>query len=113
LQAQTENLQVRPTVFAETVYSGVWWMPGGNSYMAHLYHDAGADYLWKDDTRTGSIGPSFETVLDKAETADCWLIKYNSPYPLTKSRLKAENPNYALFDALLRGVSNSSRFNSP
>ena len=89
----------RPTVFAETVYSGIWYQPGGNSYVAHLFRDAGADYLWKADTNTGSIALTFETVLEKAEKADFWLMKYNGFYEMTYQKLVQEYANYALFDA--------------
>jgi iron complex transport system substrate-binding protein len=102
LQALASHFEHRPTVFAETVYSGVWYVPGGNSYMAHFFQDAGADYLWKDDTHTGSIGLSFESVLEKAEKADFWLIKYNASQELTSGELIKDNPNYAFFDAFKR-----------
>ncbi|GHT53412.1 hypothetical protein FACS189446_0770 [Bacteroidia bacterium] len=97
LQELTSQVETRPTVFAETIYSGVWWMPGGNSYMAHFFRDAGADYCWKDDPNTGSIGLSFESVLEKAEKADCWLIKYNSPHELTLSELVKKLSELCLF----------------
>jgi iron complex transport system substrate-binding protein len=97
------HFEHRPTVFTETVYSGVWWLAGGNSYIAQLLRDAGADYLWRDNSNTGSIGLAFETVLERAENADFWLIKYNSPYELTLKQLAAENPNYSLFDAWKKG----------
>jgi iron complex transport system substrate-binding protein len=93
------NVENRPSVFAETVYSGIWYQPGGNSYIAQLFRDAGADYLWKEDTNTGSIALTFESVLEKAEKADFWLIKHNSSYDMTYRRLVQEYPNYALFDA--------------
>jgi iron complex transport system substrate-binding protein len=95
----TANVEKRPSVFTETVYSGIWYQPGGNSYVAHLFRDAGADYLWKEDTNTGSIALSFETVLAKAEKADYWLIKDNNINDMTYNKLISENPNYALFDA--------------
>ena len=103
LRDLTSQLAIRPTVFSETIYSGMWWLPGGNSYMAHFFKDAGADYLWKEDTQTGSIGLSFEAVLEKAEKADYWLIKYNSSTELTLSELVKNYPNYAFFDAYKKG----------
>ena len=93
------SVDKRPSVFTETVYSGIWYQPGGNSYIAKLFRDAGADYLWKEDTNTGSIGLTFESVLEKAEKADFWLIKYNSFHDMTYRKLVQENSNYALFDA--------------
>ena len=103
LQELTGRLEIRPTVFTETIYSGVWWLPGGNSYMAHLLRDAGADYLWKENTHTGSIALPFESVLEKAEKADCWLIKYNASDELTLDELVKDYPNYAFFDACKKG----------
>ena len=93
------NINHRPSVFAETIYSGIWYQPGGNSYVAQLFRDAGADYLWKEDTNTGSIGLNFESVLEKAEKADFWLIKYSGFNDMTYRKLVQENQNYALFDA--------------
>jgi len=95
----TANVEKRPSVFTETVYSGIWYQPGGNSYIAHILSDAGANYLWKEDKNTGSIALSFETVLAKAEKADYWLIKDNNTEDMTYNKLICENPNYALFDA--------------
>ncbi|MCL1933021.1 MAG: ABC transporter substrate-binding protein [Candidatus Azobacteroides sp.] len=92
------NGDKQPSVFTETVYSGIWYQPGGNSYIAQFFRDAGADYLWKEDTNTGSIGLTFESVLEKAEKADFWLIKYNDFYDMTYRKLVQENSNYALFD---------------
>src|SRR5262249_21380263 len=63
----------RPTVFANTPYQGTWFMPGGKSYLAQFFADAGADYLWKDDPSTGSVSLSFESVFDKAADADFWV----------------------------------------
>jgi len=102
VKAKTGAFSYHPTVLAETVYNGIWWIPGGQSYMATLYRDAGAEYLWKDDPNTGSIGLSFETVLEKAKKSDFWLIKYNSPYQITRKCLADENSNYTLFDAFNR-----------
>ena len=95
----TENVAKRPSVFAEKLYSGIWYQPGGNSYIAQLFHDAGANYLWKEDTNTGSIGLTFESVLDKSEKADFWMIKYAGLTAMTYCELLQENQNYALFDA--------------
>ncbi|GHV08691.1 iron ABC transporter substrate-binding protein [Bacteroidia bacterium] len=99
LKSLVAGTQQRPTILMETPYNGVWYVSGGNSYMANIFRDAGGDYLWKDDTNTGSIGLSFEAVLEKAEKADFWLIKYNSPRQLTYRELEADNPNYIHFDA--------------
>lgn len=65
----------KPTVITETVISGVWNVPGGQSYMARLLADAGANYPWADDKSAGSLTLDFSQVLNKAQNADLWLIK--------------------------------------
>ena len=102
LEAKTiaEKVSHRPTVFSEKKYRGVWNIPGGGSYMSIFFHDAGADYLWREDTQTGSLSLPFEEVYEKAEKADFWFIKYNKPNGnLTYSEIAAEYEPYALFDA--------------
>jgi iron complex transport system substrate-binding protein len=102
LAALTQSVVDRPTVLTETIYNGIWYLPGGDSYMAHLFRDAGADYLWKDDTTTGAIALSFEAVLEKAEKADIWLIKHNLTPDLTYNKLAENYANYTFFDAYKR-----------
>ncbi|MDR0505517.1 MAG: ABC transporter substrate-binding protein [Dysgonamonadaceae bacterium] len=98
-QAIANAVIERPTVMTETIYNGVWYVPGGNSYIAQFLCDAGADYLWKDNKSSGSLALSFEAVLEKAEKANCWLIKHNNPDALTYNNLIKEYPNYGFFDA--------------
>lgn len=67
------GVEERLTVMVDTPFSGSWYVPGGNSYLGHLLADAGADYLWADNTSTQKFPLSFEEVLDKAHDADFWL----------------------------------------
>ncbi len=99
LKQLTEQVDNRPCVFTELKYGDFWYMPGGQSYIAHLLEDAGADYVWKEDKHSGTIHFSFEQVLDKAEYCDFWLIKRFDAEDMTYGQLKKENPNYELFDA--------------
>lgn len=75
LKELTAGLKDNPKVITENVQNGVWYVPGGNSYMAHLLIDAGAEYPWKDDKSSGSLQLDFTQVYDKAFDADIWLIK--------------------------------------
>ena len=67
--------------------------------MAHLFADAGADYVFRNLPGTGSTPLAYERVFDEAIHADIWLIKYNQPTDLTYAELKAEYAPYANFDA--------------
>ena len=64
-----------PKVLTEMLTSGVWYVPGGKSYMAQMLQDAGANYPWSDDTSAGSLQLDFATVYDKAHDADFWFVK--------------------------------------
>jgi iron complex transport system substrate-binding protein len=97
LASKAKTALHRPTVFSEKKYGRIWHVPGGKSYMAHFFEDAGADYLWKDNTHSGSLSLDFETVYDKAENADFWIIK--SAGELTYSGLKTEDAAYSRFKA--------------
>lgn len=84
----------KPSVITEMVISGVWAVPGGNSYMAKIIADAGGDYPWASDKSTGSLSLDFNQVLAKAQKADFWFVKWTginsladlqSQYDLNKS----------------------------
>jgi iron complex transport system substrate-binding protein len=68
-----KTTQLRPTVFTGFDNKGTWYIPGGDSYVAKLLTDAGANYLWRDDRSSGSMTLSFEQVFDRANKADYWL----------------------------------------
>jgi iron complex transport system substrate-binding protein len=69
----TDAVGEKPTIFSGAPFQGTWGVPGGKSYMANLFEDAGADYLWKEDQSTGSQQLAFESVFFKAENADIWI----------------------------------------
>lgn len=89
----------RPTVISEMKSGSAWYIPGGNSWISFFYRDAGADYLFKDDSHSGSVPLSFETVFDRGQKADFWLIKYNQTIDKTYSGLQKEYAPYARFKA--------------
>ena len=103
LRARVGKVDHRPTLVAEKPYSGVWYVPGGNSTMGILYQDAGADYLFADRQKNGSLALSVETVFEVGQQADIWLIKYNQPTPLTREQLKADYPLFAHFRSFQTG----------
>lgn len=89
----------RPTVFAEKRFGSSWHVPNGDSYTAHFFQDAGADYIFKELPGAGSTPLAFESVLDKAIHAEVWLMKYNQDKDLTYKDLRTEYTPYENFDA--------------
>lgn len=87
------------TLMMDKMTGSVWYVPGGGSTIGRLIADANAGYAWSADDRSGSLEMSFETVLDKCEDADVWLVRYYGPSPLTAESLSAENKGYERFKA--------------
>ncbi|MEC8614829.1 MAG: ABC transporter substrate-binding protein, partial [Verrucomicrobiota bacterium] len=52
---KTRGIDERPSVFCGAPYSGSWHVPGGDSFIASAIQDAGAHYLWADDSSRGSL----------------------------------------------------------
>ncbi len=89
----------KPTVLTDVKYGSVWYVPGGQSYIAHFFRDAGADFFRKDNPQTGSSPLAVETVFEEAHNADFWLIKYNRETDFTYETLKKEDSFYGEFAA--------------
>jgi iron complex transport system substrate-binding protein len=98
LVAKVKDNSSKPKVLVENMYEGVWYLPAGGSYMAHLLEDAGAIYPWATTDATGSLALTFEEVLEKASNADYWVIK--SFGPLTKESLLKQDKRYGEFAPL-------------
>ncbi len=89
----------KPTVFSDKYFSGQWYVPGGQSYIATLFKDAGADYIWKDDTHNASFPLDYETVFSKAHNADFWRIVLSFGDEPSFDALAKENELYTHFAA--------------
>ena len=91
--------ETHPSVITELKFGSAWYVPGGKSTVARLLADAGANYIFADNTNSGSVPLSFETVFDKGQNADFWLIKYNQPIDKTYTELTRDYAPYKNFEA--------------
>lgn len=89
----------KPTIIAEKAFNGQWYIPGGNSYLAQIFNDAGADYLWKHEPSKASVPLDIETIIAKGAHADYWRISQASRGDYSYEQLLKENPLYSSFDA--------------
>lgn len=97
LKAMVEqNAKHRPTVLSGDDFRGTWYLPGGKSFTAQLFQDAGAAYFLKNDTTIGSLPMTFEQVLHDFYQAEVW-IGVSSAQNL-RDLLKMDE-RYALFKA--------------
>ena len=99
LSDKSLKIEDKPTVFSDLPFENQWYVPGGNSYIAKIFADAGGDYIWKDNESTGSLHIDAESVLLKAQQADFWRVINSYDIPFTYERLKNENELYPLFKA--------------
>ena len=99
LKAMVGEVKHRPVVFSGELRGGVWYAVGGRSFLAQLFHDAGADYFLKDDPRSGGVTLDFETVYNQAESADYWRIANSFAGEYSYDALKAQDERYADFKA--------------
>ncbi len=68
----TANLEKRPSVISGSPFQGAWYVPGGSSYRAKLYQEAGAFWPWAQDTVAVSIPVAFENMYAYGLEADYW-----------------------------------------
>ena len=99
LIALVNEQPAKPKLLCEVKSGSAWYVPGGRSTTGKLYKDAGADYLFSHYTNSGAVPLSFETVFEKAEGADIWLMKYNHPTDKTLASLREDYAPYAQFKA--------------
>ncbi len=102
LSALAQKAAKKPTVLSGLNTKDAWFLPGGNSYMARFFQDAGADYPWQNDPATGSLPLSFEAVYPFALKADYWLNVGFDSHDTRKSIL-AQDIRYADFKAMRTG----------
>lgn len=91
LKDLTASVEQRPTVMFNTPWNDSWVMPSTQSYMAQLVTDAGADYIYKENTSNSSAPIGLETAYGLIQKADYWI---NVGMASTLDELKAVNPKF-------------------
>ncbi|MCB1121094.1 MAG: ABC transporter substrate-binding protein [Verrucomicrobiae bacterium] len=110
LVALTRNVKHKPKVFSNAPYAGVWHIPGGTSYNARAFADAGGKYLWADNPSSGGVPLDFEVILHQAADADFWL---NPGAYRSRAELLALDSRFTGFRAFREGhvFNNTLRMN--
>ena len=99
LKELAASQSVKPKVMCELKSGSAWYVPGGRSTTGKLYKDAGGDYVFDHYPNSGAVPLSFETVFDKAQEADVWVMKYNQPTDKTLSGIQEDYSPYTRFKA--------------
>ncbi len=99
LKTLTAGVAERPTVFSGELRGENWYAVGGQSFLAQLFCDAGADYFLKDDMHSGGVTLDFETVYSRAESTGYWRIVNSYDGQFSYDALRASDARYADFRA--------------
>ncbi|MES2748433.1 MAG: ABC transporter substrate-binding protein [Bacteroidota bacterium] len=85
-----------PTILIGDMFEDKWYLPKGTSWGCLLLKEAHSNYLWQETKGTGSLALSFETVFERAATADFWITsgQFSSIKEMTDA-----NPHYDQFKA--------------
>ena len=86
----------KPTVFAGLPWKDSWYIAGGMSNLACLIKDAGASYVWNNDTSKESFPLNLEMVFNKAGNADFWI---NSGSANSLKEISSTDSRLTLFKA--------------
>ena len=100
LKEKTSQVTIRPKVFTGIMYGDSWYMAGGKSFLSTLFRDSGAQYLWDDTNKSGSVPLRFEEVLSKAKNAEYWIGAGNFK---SKKEMLNSSMNYAWISAYKKG----------
>ena len=98
LKVEAAKAKSRPSIITEKLTGSTWYVAGGRSTVGQLIADANGSYAWADDTHSGSLALTFETVLDSAGDADLWIFN-SSPVPC-QHELVSEYAGYKEMHAL-------------
>ena len=90
---------VKPKMMCELKSGSAWYVPGGRSTTGKLYHDAGSLYPFANYPNSGAVPLSFETVFEKTEDADIWVIKYNQGTDKSLKNIQEDYAPYSRFKA--------------
>lgn len=108
LKSKFNNL---PLVFTALPWKGQWYQPGGLSFQAGYFEDAGAQYLWSDDRHVSGINIDKEVVFEKAMDADFWLHPSNV---VALNEIASMDSRYTRFESFAkkRVYNNNKRLNN-
>ena len=73
LLTSIKDFDESPTVFTGLPWKGEWHQPGGASFQAKYFEDAGAKYVWSDNESVSGILLDREIIFNEALNSDVWL----------------------------------------
>ncbi|NOQ27194.1 MAG: ABC transporter substrate-binding protein [Bacteroidales bacterium] len=100
LQELTIPLMKKPKVLIGLPWKDVWYVPGGDSYLAKMVEDAGGDYVWKMNDSRESLPFDIESVFVKAMKTEVWLNTGSVNY---KNEILKIDERFSSFEPFTKG----------
>lgn len=91
-----KKIEQRRTIMTGDIFQGTWYVPGGNSFNAALYRDAGLSYQYESNNLSGSIGLDIESILTQFSNTDQWFGCQADSY----AELTAKDSKYLLMQSV-------------
>lgn len=88
-----------PFLMSGQSFRGTWYVPSGRSFMGQIFKDAGASYVYAEDTARGSLPLTIEQALLAFREADVWV----GADVRTLTELEALDARHTWFKAYERG----------
>jgi iron complex transport system substrate-binding protein len=106
----SNSILERPNILCGLPWQGIWYIPGGRSWMAQMISDAGGNYLWKENQSHESIPIGIETIVNQSYNADIWI---NTSSALTLADILAVDERLPIIKPFQTGsiYNNSERIN--
>jgi len=90
-----------PKILYGLPWQGIWYIPGGESWMAAMIADAGGDYIWKENASHESIPINIENIVHQGGAADLWI---NAGAARTLAELRSVDERLSLIKPFLTGT---------
>ena len=98
IKSEISSEKERPKVLTGLPFKDTWWIAGGQSNLAVLIEDAGAEFLWKDNLSSEAFPVSLEEVFLRAAKADFWI---NCGSVQTMDELNSFDPRFSQLPAVI------------
>lgn len=99
-----KQIEDKTSILSGDLFQDTWYVPGGASFNAQYFNDAGANYYYKDNKESGSIGLDIESILVQFAKTDVWIDCEANSY----NELESKDKKYML----LQPVRNKRVFNN-
>lgn len=72
LKQKIASTPIKHGVMFGSYYQGTWYVPGGESLIPSLFHDAGADYIFSDQSTPQNVHIDSESLIERLDQIKYW-----------------------------------------